>query len=188
MALYDKLKANKGRISFESGTLHTGMACGNSLTLYYDALQAGRSEILELLLKFEAEIGDISHSKMPSKKYRLPLTFTSKRQDDSITRYIETQRPYAAYLPDPISFVAQNNAFSMDEFKSVFLTAPLMMVAVGFFCALPLALPIDPRRRMQTPKMNPSRVFTPEGQVSWGAGVVWRCTTSRVRGVTCRPG
>jgi urea carboxylase len=43
-----------------------------------------------------------------------------------------------------------------------------MMVAVGFFCALPLALPIDPRQRMQCPKMNPSRVFTPEGQVSWG--------------------
>ena len=116
----------------------------------------------------ENEIGDISRSKMPSKKYKLPLTFTSKRQEDSITRYIETQRPYAAYLPDPMGFVAKNNAFDEEKFKSVFLTAPLMMVAVGFFCALPLALPIDPRRRMQTPKMNPSRVFTPEGQVSWG--------------------
>ena len=168
VALYDKLKANKGDISFASGALHTGMACGNSLTLYYDSLLCPRSGLLELLLKFEAEIGDISNSKMPSKKYKLPLTFKSKRQDDSITRYIETQRPYAAYLPDPMGFVAENNAFTMEQFKSVFLTAPLMMVAVGFFCALPLALPIDPRRRMQTPKMNPSRVFTPEGQVSWG--------------------
>ena len=144
------------------------MACGNSLTLYYDSLKCPRPKLLELLLKLENEIGDISHSKMPSKKYKLPLTFTSKRQEDSITRYIETQRPYAAYLPDPMGFVAKNNAFDDEKFKSVFLTAPLMMVAVGFFCALPLALPIDPRRRMQTPKMNPSRVFTPEGQVSWG--------------------
>ena len=167
VALYDKLKANKD-ISFESGALLTGMACGNSLTLYYDSLKCPRPKLLELLLKLENEIGDISHSKMPSKKYKLPLTFTSKRQEDSITRYIETQRPYAAYLPDPMGFVAKNNAFDDEKFKSVFLTAPLMMVAVGFFCALPLALPIDPRRRMQTPKMNPSRVFTPEGQVSWG--------------------
>ena len=168
VALYDKLKENKGGISFESGALLTGMACGNSLTLYYDALKCPRPQLLEVLLKLENEIGDISRSKMPSKKYKLPLTFTSKRQEDSITRYIETQRPYAAYLPDPMGFVAKNNAFDEEKFKSVFLTAPLMMVAVGFFCALPLALPIDPRRRMQTPKMNPSRVFTPEGQVSWG--------------------
>jgi urea carboxylase len=49
-----------------------------------------------------------------------------------------------------------------------------MMVAVGFFCALPLALPIDPRQRMQCPKMNPSRVFTPEGQVSWGGSCMAR--------------
>jgi urea carboxylase len=56
----------------------------------------------------------------------------------------------------------------VSQFEDVFLNASLMMVAVGFFCALPLALPIDPRQRMQCPKMNPSRVFTPEGQVSWG--------------------
>lgn len=43
-----------------------------------------------------------------------------------------------------------------------------MVVAVGFFVALPIALPIDPRQRIQCPKMNPSRVHTPEGQVGWG--------------------
>jgi hypothetical protein len=43
-----------------------------------------------------------------------------------------------------------------------------MVVAVGFFVALPIALPIDPRHRIQCPKMNPSRVHTPEGQVGWG--------------------
>lgn len=43
-----------------------------------------------------------------------------------------------------------------------------MVVAIGFFIALPIALPIDPRQRIQCPKMNPSRVHTPEGQVGWG--------------------
>ena len=43
-----------------------------------------------------------------------------------------------------------------------------MVVGVGFFVALPIALPIDPRQRIQCPKMNPSRVHTPEGQVGWG--------------------
>lgn len=105
---------------------------------------------------------------MPSRRFRLPLTFDSKRQTAALQRYIETQRPYAAYLPDNIDFVAKNNAFTREEFEKIYLTASFMVVAVGFFTALPLSLPVDPRQRMNCPKMNPSRVFTPEGQVSWG--------------------
>lgn len=105
---------------------------------------------------------------MPSRRFRLPLTFESKRQTAALQRYIETQRPYAAYLPDNIEFVAKNNAFTREQFEKIYLTASFMVVAVGFFTALPLSLPVDPRQRMNCPKMNPSRVFTPEGQVSWG--------------------
>ena len=58
------------------------------------------------------------------------------------------------------------NDFS--QLRDVFTKSTLMVVAVGFFVALPIALPIDPRQRIQCPKMNPSRVHTPEGQVGWG--------------------
>ncbi|KAH3255526.1 hypothetical protein KXW23_009426 [Aspergillus fumigatus] len=67
-----------------------------------------------------------------------------------------------------MEFVAKNNAFTKEEFENIFLTASLMVVSVGFFTALPLALPVDPRQRMNCPKMNPSRVYTPAGSVSWG--------------------
>lgn len=136
--------------------------------LYYDGLKVPRQKMLDLLLKLEAEMGDLSESKMPCRRFKLPLTFKSKRQDMAIQRYIETQRPYASYLPDTMDFVAKNNAFTQQQFRDVFLNSVLMVVAVGFFCALPIGLPIDPRKRMNCPKMNPSRVFTPEGQCSWG--------------------
>jgi urea carboxylase len=167
VALYKKLREVSGPISFSCG-LHTGMACGNSLMLYYDGFKIPRQKLLDHLLKLESELGDLSKAKMPSRKFRLPLTFSSKKQEASIQRYIETQRPYASYLPDTMDFIAKNNAFTQQQFRDVFLNASLMMVAVGFFTALPLCLPIDPRQRMNCPKMNPSRVFTPEGQVSWG--------------------
>jgi urea carboxylase len=167
VALYQKLREASGDISFSSG-LHTGMACGNSLMLYYDGLKIPRQNLLDHLLSLESELGDLSTAKMPSRRFRLPLTFSSKKQEASIQRYIETQRPYASYLPDTMDFIAKNNAFTQQQFRDVFLNASLMMVAVGFFTALPLCLPIDPRQRMNCPKMNPSRVFTPEGQVSWG--------------------
>jgi urea carboxylase len=167
VALYKTLQEGTGDITFSTG-LHTGMACGNSLMLYYDGLKISRQKLLDYLLSLESELGDLSTAKMPSRRFKLPMTFSSKKQEASIQRYIETQRPYASYLPDTMDFIAKNNAFTQQQFRDVFLNASLMMVAVGFFTALPLCLPIDPRQRMNCPKMNPSRVFTPEGQVSWG--------------------
>lgn len=136
--------------------------------LNFDGLCVSRSDILALLTDIESSFGDLSHAKFPSRLFRLPLTFTHPAQTASITRYIETQRRYASYLPDPAKFVAENNAFSEQQFRDIYLQAKFMIVAVGFFCALPLCLPVDPRQRMNCPKMNPSRVFTPEGQLSWG--------------------
>jgi len=81
---------------------------------------------------------------------------------------METQRPYASYLPDNMEFVAKNNGLERKDLEWILLNSNLMAVSVGFFAALPLCLPIDPRHRLNCPKMNPSRVFTPEGQVSWG--------------------
>ncbi len=81
---------------------------------------------------------------------------------------METQRPYASYLPDNMEFVAKNNGLERKDLEEILTTAKLMAVSVGFFAALPLCLPVDPRQRLNCPKMNPSRVFTPEGQVSWG--------------------
>lgn len=136
--------------------------------LYYDGLKIPQPKLLNHLQQIETALGDLSTAKMPSRLFKLPLTFESTRQKEALKRYMETQRPYASYLPDNAEFVAKNNAFSMEELQDIFLTAKLMVVSVGFFTALPLALPVDPRQRMNCPKMNPSRIYTPAGSVSWG--------------------
>lgn len=115
VALYRKLKELKGEISFSNGSMHTGMACGNALTIYYDSMKIPRDKMMECLLKLEAELGDLSEAQFPSRKYKLPITFDHPKQKASIQRYIETQRPYASYLPDPMAFVAKNNAFTEQQ-------------------------------------------------------------------------
>jgi urea carboxylase len=77
------------------------------------------------------------------------------------------QRPHAPYLPDNLGFVARNNAFTTQQLKDIYLTGQFMAVVVGFFCGNTVSLPVDPRQRISAPKMNPSRVFTPEGTVGW---------------------
>jgi len=67
-----------------------------------------------------------------------------------------------------MAFVAKNNGFTDQQLREIYVKSSLMVVAIGFFIALPIALPIDPRQRIQCPKMNPSRVHTPEGTWGWG--------------------
>ena len=138
--------------------------------LYYDGSKIPQAKLIEYLTKVEAKLCDLdlSEARIPSRLFKLPITFKSNRQNAAIKRYMETQRPYASYLPDNMEFVAKNNAFTRKQVEEIFLNTPMLVVAVGFFMALPLALPVDPRKRMSSPKMNPSRVFTPEGQASWG--------------------
>lgn len=168
VTLYKQLHEASSNVSFKSGSLLCGMPCGNSLTLHFDSTKISRPELLEYLIQAETKIGDLSKSKFRGRKYKLPISFRAKAQQESTQRYIETQRPYASYLPDPMEFVAKNNGFSDSQLRDIFVKSSLMVVAIGFFIALPIALPIDPRKRIQSPKMNPSRVHTPEGQVGWG--------------------
>ena len=67
---------------------------------------------------------------------------------------METQRPYASYLPDNMEFVAKNNGLERKDLENILLTNKLMAVSVGFFAALPLCLPVDPRHRINCPKVQ----------------------------------
>jgi len=67
---------------------------------------------------------------------------------------METQRPYASYLPDNMDFVAKNNGLEKEDLKRILLGNSLIAVSVGFFAALPLCLPVDPRRRIYCPKVS----------------------------------
>ncbi|KAK4693476.1 urea carboxylase, partial [Lecanoromycetidae sp. Uapishka_2] len=166
-ALTKELKEAKGSISFKNGLINT-VGCCNSLLIYYDGLIIPQEKLIAHLLELETQLGDLSRSKVPSRIFKLPITFDSPKETNAIKRYMETQRPYASYLPDNMEFVAKNNGLEKKDLQNILTKSSLIAVSVGFFAALPLCLPVDPRERLNCPKMNPSRVFTPEGQVSWG--------------------
>ena len=166
-ALTKALQESKGSISFSSGLINT-VGCCASLLINYNGLQIPQSDLISHLINLEAQLGDLSQMKVPSRLFKLPILFDSPKEKAAIKRYTETQRPYASYLPDNMAFVAKNNGLERADLIKILLTKSLIAVSVGFFAALPLCLLIDPRSRINCPKMNPSRVFTPEGQVSWG--------------------
>lgn len=169
-ALKRKLQAGTGPIHFSATGegIYNTVCIGNSMMIYYNGLAISQSQLLEYLISLEDDLGDLSAISMPNRTFVLPLTFTHPRLTESIERYMANQRPYASYLPDTFRFVAENNGISVEDFRKLWLTAEFVCVGVGFFMGLPECLPADPRHRLNAPKMNPSRTFTPEGTVSWG--------------------
>ena len=148
--------------------LFTTVGCCTTLLLYYSGDKVDRAKLVEHLQSLEDKLGDLSKIKVPCRRFKLPLSFESREQTEATKRYMETQRPQAPYLPDNLEFVAKNNAFTADQLKHNLLNGELMAVNVGFFCGTTCGLPVDPRKRMSSPKTNPSRVFTPEGTFGWG--------------------
>jgi urea carboxylase len=147
--------------------LYNTVGCCTTLLVYYNGSTLPRSELIAHLKGIEAQLGDLRSTKVPTRIFKLPISFESKLQDEATQRYMTNQRPHAPYLPDNLAFVAKNNAFSPQQLKDIYLTGQFMAVVVGFFCGNTVSLPVDPRQRLSAPKMNPSRVFTPEGTVGW---------------------
>ncbi|KAF2125612.1 hypothetical protein P153DRAFT_323616 [Dothidotthia symphoricarpi CBS 119687] len=147
--------------------LYNTVGCCTTLLLYYNGASLPRSDLIAHLQNIESQLGDLRATKVPTRIFKLPISFESKLQDEATQRYMMNQRPHAPYLPDNLAFVAKNNAFSSQQLKDIYLTGQFMAVVVGFFCGNTVSLPVDPRQRLSAPKMNPSRVFTPEGTVGW---------------------
>jgi urea carboxylase len=166
-ALENALKSSSTPAAIKPHILNT-VGCCTTLLIYYDSLVLPRSTLISHLQSLESSLGSLRTAKVPTRLFKLPITFESKAQTEATQRYMTNQRPHAPYLPDNLAFVAKNNAFTPDQLKQIYLTGQFMAVVVGFFCGNTVSLPVDPRNRMSCPKMNPSRVFTPEGTVSWG--------------------
>ncbi|KAK5172580.1 uncharacterized protein LTR77_002700 [Saxophila tyrrhenica] len=164
----EKAVHSKDAPSWLKENLTNTVGCCTSLMVHYNGAKMDRPKLIEHLQTLEEQLGDLSKIKVPCRRFRLPLSFESKEQTEATKRYMETQRPQAPYLPDNLEFVAKNNAFTGEQLKHNMLSGTLMAVVVGFFCGNTVSLPVDPRKRMSTPKTNPSRVFTPEGTFGWG--------------------
>lgn len=154
------------------GVIFNMVGCGNSLAIFYNGLSLPRKELLDRLLEIEGSIGDTRSIKIPNRQFKLPVTFRHRKLDDAMERYMANQRSIASYLPDPLTYVAENNGMTLEQLKQMFLSLESVIIGVGFFMALPESLPADPRHRIRTPKMNPSRTYTPEGTFSVGGNAI----------------
>ncbi|PHH82570.1 hypothetical protein CDD82_5590 [Ophiocordyceps australis] len=144
------------------------VSCSSSLLIRYNGLKLPRDHLVTYLCQAEHQLGDMAKLRLPNRRFRLPVTFDHPKLTHLVQRYQINQRSIASYLPDPFAFVAQANGLTTTQLKDLILSLESVVIGVGFIMALPLCLPVDPRHRLRSPKMNPSRTHTPAGTLGWG--------------------
>ncbi|ANZ74966.1 BA75_03140T0 [Komagataella pastoris] len=145
-----------------------------SVLVEYDGTAISQKELVEILLRYEREIRFVNKWKVPSRIIKLPMAFEDKKTLDAVTRYQETIRSTAPWLPNNVDFIANVNNIQRSEVKDMLYTARFLVLGLGdVFLGAPCAVPLDPRQRFLGTKYNPSRTFTPNGTV--GIGGMYMC-------------
>ncbi|KAI1492250.1 urea carboxylase [Biscogniauxia mediterranea] len=143
----------------------------SSIMIEYNPEDITQDAVVSLIEKAKDSV-DQQHGSIPSRQLRLPIVFDHPTIQEAQDRYAATQRAEAAYLPDNVTYIQENNGLpSRDSVFDILRRTRFVVVAVGFMSGLPILLPLDPLSRLVAQKYNPSRVFTPKGTVGLGGSL-----------------
>ncbi len=168
-ALMEELRANPvaGILELSPGV--------RSLQINYDSRVIHQRELLDALLQAEMRLPPIDTLKVNTRVVHLPMTFEDSATLAAQTRYRETVRASAPWLPNNVDFIQRINGLSSREgVRDIVFRTSYMVLGLGdVYLGAPCAVPVDPRHRLLTSKYNPARTFTAEGTV--GIGGVYMC-------------
>ena len=146
-----------------------------SLQVNYDSRLIHQRELLHALLEAEMRLPPSDTLKVRTRIVHLPMTFEDSATLEAQSRYRETVRASAPWLPNNVDFIQRINGLeSREDVRAIVFAASYMVLGLGdVYLGAPCAVPVDPRHRLLTSKYNPARTFTAEGTV--GIGGVYMC-------------
>ncbi|QLL32605.1 hypothetical protein HG536_0D01270 [Torulaspora globosa] len=144
-----------------------------SVLIEFDS-RISQKKLLEILLAYENEIQFDKNWSVRSRIIRLPMAFEDSKTLACVTRYQETIRSSAPWLPNNVDFIADVNGIGREDVRNLMYSAKFMVLGLGdVFLGSPCAVPLDPRQRLLGTKYNPSRTYTERGVV--GLGGMYMC-------------
>ncbi len=168
-ALMEALKANpiNGVIELSPGV--------RSLQINYDSRVIHQKDLIAKLLLIEETLSDARDVKVPSRIVHMPMAFEDSATLDAVSRYRQSVRDKAPWLPSNTEFMRRINGLdSVAQVKEILFETSYMVLGLGdVYLGAPCAVPVDPRHRLLTSKYNPARTYTAEGTV--GIGGVYMC-------------
>ncbi len=146
-----------------------------SVQIHYDSRVIHQEALVATLLKLEEGLGSVAGLKVPSRIVHLPMAFEDSATLGAVTRYQETVKADAPWLPNNVDFIQRINGLDRrEQVRDTIFDASYMVLGLGdVYLGAPCAVPLDPRHRLLTSKYNPARTYTAEGTV--GIGGVYMC-------------
>jgi urea carboxylase len=146
-----------------------------SLQITYDSRVIHQRDLVAVLLRAETRLPPVAAMKVKTRVVHLPLAFEDSATRDAVTRYRETVRASAPWLPNNVDFIQRINGLARrEDVEDIVFQTSYMVLGLGdVYLGAPCAVPVDPRHRLLTSKYNPARTFTAEGTV--GIGGVYMC-------------
>ncbi|MNZ28908.1 Acetyl-/propionyl-coenzyme A carboxylase alpha chain [compost metagenome] len=146
-----------------------------SLQLRYDSRVLHQQTLLDHLLRLERGLGDVASLKVPTRIVHLPMAFEDSATLGAVTRYRETVRAEAPWLPNNVDFLQRINGLDRrEQVSEIIFDASYLILGLGdVYLDAPCAVPLDPRHRLLSSKYNPARTYTAEGTV--GIGGMYMC-------------
>ncbi len=146
-----------------------------SLQLRYDNTVLSQEALMHYLLELEDALPATDELKVRSRVIHLPMAFEDSATLDAVSRYRQSVRDTAPWLPNNVDFIQRINGLdSREDVKDVVFNARYLVLGLGdVYLGAPCAVPLDPRHRLLTSKYNPARTYTAEGTV--GIGGVYMC-------------
>ncbi|MFT8242633.1 urea carboxylase [Roseomonas sp. BN140053] len=168
-ALMEELKANPipGILELSPGV--------RSLQVNFDGRVIHQRDLLAALLAAEERLPPVDRMRVTTRVVHLPMAFEDSATLDAVTRYRETVKSSAPWLPNNVDFIQRINGLeSREAVRDIVFRTSYMVLGLGdVYLGAPCAVPVDPRHRLLTSKYNPARTFTAEGTV--GIGGVYMC-------------
>ncbi|MEM7143384.1 MAG: carboxyltransferase domain-containing protein, partial [Actinomycetota bacterium] len=146
-----------------------------SLLVHVDPTMISERDVVDLVLKGDAELPDADNLEIDSRVVHLPLSWEDPATLDAIRRYMELVRDDAPWCPSNLEFIRRINGLdSIDDVHRTVFDASYLVLGLGdVYLGAPVATPLDPRHRLVTTKYNPARTWTPENAV--GIGGAYLC-------------
>lgn len=137
-----------------------------SVLVEFDGYKISQAILVKTLLSYKNEICFDSNWVIPSKIFKLPMAFEGNKTLACVTRYKETMRSSAPWLPNNVDFIANVNNISRQDIYNLMYSARFLVLGLGdVFLRSLCAVPLDPRQRLLGNKYNPSRTYTERGAI-----------------------
>lgn len=146
-----------------------------SLQVHYDNRALRLVDLLALLQQAEESLAEEKDQSVPARIVHLPLSWDDEATRLAIEKYVQSVRRDAPWCPSNIEFIRRINGLdSVEDVKRIVFDASYLVMGLGdVYLGAPVAVPLDPRRRLVTTKYNPARTWTPENAV--GIGGAYLC-------------